>query len=925
LKRGDKVVTTLDLYDLLMHGDTSRDARLVDGDVLFVPPIGATVGVEGEVRRPGIFELKNDKTVQDVLKMAGGLFPSAFKRGIQLERIQEGKGRKILALDLSQGSLAKTRVQSGDTIRIQSVLEKMEDVVTLSGHVERPGPYEWRQGLRLTDVVSSPRALQENPDLGYVLIRRESHDGYRWKFLVSRLDQPFANRESPYNTLLQPHDEILVLGLNEDRAKTIEPWVTELRRQTPSDQLEPIVSVEGNVRFPGVYPFAQGMHLSELVRSAADTLPGTDLDYAVVVRVLDKDGRVAPFSIRLRDIFGNEGSPSDLLVRPEDKLLVFASSNYFEEYTLAQDRKGLFSRELKIPGQGAGRDRKVEKKEGQNPFIDSSGNLEQSDDFFIANSVKKSGSGDSGEGGGQGGMDNVFSRSAMVGGTDFLSRNYANVRGRYLSDDQRQQQAGLAHSLSRSQASRAQNMQEKETEITTQQSAFGGFNQRERFKRFRHSVSDLPAFMTGGMQTDDAKEKFSFLRVPTNSPELADHFYSWSQRTREGLLKPVLEQLQAQATFSQPSRIVAVSGMVRFPGRYPLEEGMRISDLIRAGGWMAEPAYTLEAEINRYFITDKKTREMQHLSVALNDVLSGNPTADLDLRPYDALTIKPVPNWSGTMHVSIQGEVRFPGTYPVKKGETLKQLIERAGNLTEFAFPEGAIFLREDLKERERKEMEALANRLEGEIVKYTLMHTRTSISADSTKNAAVDPVTLNAIMAKLKETHPQGRLAIDLPAILAGVEDDGSPVADSFFWESGKKASVSISLRDGDQILLPPKSSEVTVLGEVNYPSSHQFWRSKSAEDYVSLSGGFSNSADKDNIYIVKANGQVIPKNADSIFGSSWFAMGSLDVAAGDTIVVPLKTDQIEIMDFLKNVSSILYNLTITTAAIKQLGIIGK
>ncbi|MBF0136623.1 MAG: SLBB domain-containing protein [Magnetococcus sp. DMHC-1] len=937
LKRGDQVVTTLDLYDLLMRGDASHDTRLVDGDVIFVPSIGPTVGIEGEVHRPGIFELKNEKTVQDVLKIAGGFLPSAHKKGVQLERIQEGKGRRVLALDLGQNGLTKTRVQNGDTIRIQSVLEKMDDVVTLTGHVERSGPYEWRAGVRLTDIIPSPRLLQENPDLGYVLIRREVGGSHRWKIFSTRLDQALADPKSTYNIPLQSRDEILVLGLNEDRAKTLEPWITELRRQTASDQLEPVVAIEGNVRFPGIYPHAQGMHVSELLRSAAETLPGTDLDYALLVRVLDKDGRIAPISIRLRDILGNEGSPSDILVRAEDKLIVFASSNYFEEYAPGQSRKGLFFRDLKIPGQGGGPDRIPEKEQKNNPFTaPANAPPTRAEEFFNANSAKKMrGSGNSfyPKESNTSDDEKSLSQALMAGGADFSGRNAGGYFGRQGMINNRQlQQPGTQESTSSPAnvlqgggTGSAATASDAAKEELPQNAIFGQFNQRERFKQFRQTVTDLPAFMTGGMPKEDAKEKFSFLKVPTNSPELADHFYSWSRRTREGLLKPVLEQLQAQATFSQPSRIVGVSGMVRFPGRYPLEENMRISDLIRAGGWMAEPAYTLEAEITRFYVVDNKNREMEHLRVVLNDVLSGNPAADLELHPFDTLTIKPVPNWSGTMRVSIQGEVRFPGTYPVKKGETLKQLIERAGNLTEFAFPEGAIFLREDLKERERKEMEALANRLEMEIVKFTMIHARSNFNTEKNQGMAVDPAVLGIMMAQLKETHPQGRLAIDLPAILEGAADDKAPVADSFFWDFNKKANVSIRLRDGDQILLPPRSSEVTVLGEVNYPTSHQYRQGKSPEDYISLSGGFSSNADKDGLYIVKANGQVIPKNDNSIFGSAWFNMGSPDVTPGDTVVVPLKTDQVEIMQFLKEVSSILYNLTITTAAIKQLGIVGK
>ncbi|NNG11654.1 MAG: ATPase, partial [Halobacteria archaeon] len=141
LKRRGKVVTRLDLYDLLLHGDTSGDNRLQPGDVIFIPPAGSTVGVAGEVRRPAIYELRNERVVEQVLKLAGGLLPTAYPQATQIERINVRGERTLVDIDTKEATGRKARVQGGDVLRVHSILEKMEDIVLLSGHVQRPGGY----------------------------------------------------------------------------------------------------------------------------------------------------------------------------------------------------------------------------------------------------------------------------------------------------------------------------------------------------------------------------------------------------------------------------------------------------------------------------------------------------------------------------------------------------------------------------------------------------------------------------------------------------------------------------------------------------------------------------------------------------------------------------------------------------------------
>src|SRR5690606_31228194 len=101
------------------------------------------------------------------------------------------------------------------------------------------------------------------------------------------------------------------------------------------------------------------------------------------------------------------------------------------------------------------------------------------------------------------------------------------------------------------------------------------------------------------------------------------------------------------------------------------------------------------------------------ITVDLAGVLRGETTANFLVAPYDYLNIKEVPRWRGDERVTLRGEVVFPGTYPIRQGETLSEVLERAGGMTERAFVEGSLFTRVDLRRREREQIETLARRLE--------------------------------------------------------------------------------------------------------------------------------------------------------------------------------------------------------------------
>jgi len=352
---------------------------------------------------------------------------------------------------------------------------------------------------------------------------------------------------------------------------------------------------------------------------------------------------------------------------------------------------------------------------------------------------------------------------------------------------------------------------------------------------------------------------------------------------RQRVVEPLLEELRLQATIDSPTREVQISGDVRAPGVYPLEDDMRVSDLIRAGGSLAEAAYALEAELTRYSVSGNNERTIEVVDVDLDSIRRGVESDDLLLREYDYLIINRVPEWDATWTVSLEGEVQFPGEYRVRQGETLEQVVQRAGGLTDKAFPEGAVFLRESLKEREQEQIDMLARRMEADLASLALQ------AAESGGSNSMS--TGQVLLDQLRSTEPVGRLVIDM------------------------QQNTNIEMRDGDRLLVPAMTQIVTVMGETQQNTSHLYQESLSRDDYINLSGGLTRRADKKLIYVVRANGAVIAGK-----GSKWIGRGGkAEIRPGDTIVVPLDTDRMRPLAFWGSVTQILYQAAIAVAAVNS------
>jgi polysaccharide biosynthesis/export protein len=366
--------------------------------------------------------------------------------------------------------------------------------------------------------------------------------------------------------------------------------------------------------------------------------------------------------------------------------------------------------------------------------------------------------------------------------------------------------------------------------------------------------------------------------------------------SRDRIIEPLMRELVAQATLSAPTPVVNVSGRVKVAGAYPLEPGMKIADLIRAGGSLDAAAFAGGAELSRYVVENGKTRRTQVIDVDLAAVLRGEPAANLPLEPYDGLYIKEISGWEKQEQATLEGEVRFPGTYPIKTGETLRSLIERAGGLTDYAFPQGALFTREELREREQVQIDELTARLQNDLVAVALLATRAS---QFTGQQSSSYATEQSLVTQLKSAKAVGRLVVNLPAALDA--KPGSP--------------EDVVLRNGDRLIIPKLRQEIMVLGEVQNVTSHLYQTGLTRDDYINLSGGVTRLADKSRTYIVRADGTIVTGQ------SRWHAAKSTQVMhPGDAIVVPFNIDRVPELPLWQSVTTILYNIAIAVAAVHTL-----
>jgi len=330
--RGDKLVEEVDAYDLLLHGVRSEMAHLENGDTLLVAPTGPQVTIEGMVRRPAIYELRNEKTLADALDLAGGILPAAALQHIEVQRLVAHEKRTMLTLDISATSdadsitkqLSAFKIQDGDQIHIFPIAPYNESAIYLQGHVLRPGRYSYSDGMKVSDLIRSYADLLPEPAGHYAEIVRLNSPDYRPT--VESFDLAAALADPATAPKLQAHDTVRVFGRYD-----FEP--------------APHVWVGGEVVAPGKYATSGQIRLRDAIYLAGGVAPDASLDSAQLFRT-QSDGTLKILSVNLAGALA--GKPTDnLLLESRDRLLVHRNTAQVDPATV--DVKGEVAKPGRYP------------------------------------------------------------------------------------------------------------------------------------------------------------------------------------------------------------------------------------------------------------------------------------------------------------------------------------------------------------------------------------------------------------------------------------------------------------------------------------------------------------------------------------------------------------------------------------------------
>ena len=353
---------------------------------------------------------------------------------------------------------------------------------------------------------------------------------------------------------------------------------------------------------------------------------------------------------------------------------------------------------------------------------------------------------------------------------------------------------------------------------------------------------------------------------------------------------------------------VTISGSVNNPGSYPFAENMTAKDLVEVAGSTKDNAYLDEAELVRYHIVDGKTLETTIIKFNLSLAMAGDSENNPKLYPLDVVSIKQVPEWQERKKsVKITGEVRFPGTYQIRKDERLVDLLNRAGGYTEFAYLRGAVFTRESVRKTQQQRIDEMVKMMEAELFRMSSREVKSALSIEDVQAQTQFIDSQKTVLEKLKNSRASGRVTLKLSPL-----DDFST------------SRFDMTLEDGDTLHIPSTPSTVNVVGAVYNANAHVY-DSKYAElkYYLARSGGPTKNAEEDEIYIIRADGTVISKQGGGLLGVSWDEnqnrwgfwnkFENTELYPGDTILVPEKIIKPDFMKSVKDVTQILYQIAVT------------
>ena len=654
LVRNGKKMASIDLYDYLLTGKPANDVRLQLDDVIFIPPRGKTVSIQGEIKREAIYELKKGETLEELITIAGGLKTTAYLDRAQVDRIvpfeeraEVGMDRILMDVDLNDilYSDSEFALKDGDQVQLFSVLDIRQNVVVITGaSVGRPGIYDLGDSLRLSELIMQADSLLGDAYVDRADIIRFRED-LREELLKVNLGKAMEG-DREHDIFLQPMDRVQIYSLTE---------------MIPGHR----VALSGHVKRPGRYPLLEEMTLYDLIFKGGGFIDEefrelTYLQRAELVRVKEDSVTKEIIPFNLADVLEKKGL-AETLLRSEDAVRI---------YSLAEI-EGAPEKFISIAGHV--------KRPGEYELFEE--NMMLSDLLFQA-----------------GGFDDPIYRSmTFLGRADLLRLDEGQITrtiiplnlGEVLDNPESQQNLALRPDDIVRVYPKTLFNEVKQVTIEGSVKSPGQFDLKTGM-----TLKDL-ILEAGGVDINLFRYKVDIARIDpeNNSFErfaevitlTMDEKFTLSDVAYKNNINPgevkkikrtgfLLEPYDVVSIRPDPyfslQRKVTITGEVMYPGSYTiLSPDEKITDIIKRAGGLRPEAYTTASRF---------TRQGQTVQMSFDRIIR-NPRSghNFSVQGGDEIVIAPRPNL-----VYVNGEVNNPGLRKFVPGKRLRYYIDATGGYT---------------------------------------------------------------------------------------------------------------------------------------------------------------------------------------------------------------------------------------------------
>lgn len=793
-----------------------------------------SVLVAGEVNVPGPRTATGLSSVVDALLLSGGVKKTGSLRNVRLVRGANQYTVDLYSVLAGNGATGGMRLADGDRI----VVPPLGPTVAVAGLVRRPGIYE----IPIRAGGMTARAL-------LALAGGQEIRG-RYRLSVQRIE---------------PDGRVALVPLQNDNSVVRDSEIlrVELGADLPATQ----ATLSGGTGLAGQYAITTGTKLSEVIRAPGALGPSPYSLFGIIVR---KDPRtllrtLIPFTpVAVMNGAEDEVLQSDDVVRPlslnEAQLLTFIVKTYLDKLALDQDRirnpletQRADALAAATPSSSGGTTTPTSPLallQTQTPAATPAAAASFSNPFGLQ----------------PGALEN-----SSTGQEDFSS---------VPADIQRSNIVALLDTPAPGSMLYQQRQKQAETQTTnTTAAAVNPF-----------TLQATQAGIITGTGTSQTNSQMASLQpsvLPQNYQEQALRPGEFASNQEVQTYGELVRQLNLDplvlVNFLIDHR-ARLDGAVMGPGFYFIGTNVSLKDLVQAAGGTANGADESGVELLTTVIDGATGRSAsQRQTLPLNQGV----LASYVVRPRDELHFHKVFTDTGIGSVTVQGEVRYAGNYPIRRGEHLSEVLMRAGGLTSTAYPQGTVFLRRSAAQIEQEGYQRAAYQIESQLLG----------GVNSIGSQGVDPAAVHAFATQLRTQKALGRISITADPSVLAAHPNQDPL-----------------LETGDVVFIPQRPATVAVLGEVMQPGSYSYQPGMTVQDYVKKAGGYAQYSEDDLTFIVEPDGSARKVE------NSWLHYDASALPPGSAIVVPRDLAPVNVRQLVLDITSIFSSFAVTAASLAVL-----